>query len=439
MFHQTIHYEETFSRKVFSTVKKLPFLLGCIADDFTGASDAASFLVNQGVPTMLFNGIPAGTDSLECCAAVVIALKTRSIAVEDAVRDTLDAAEFLEKHKARQLYIKYCSTFDSTPKGNIGPTIDALMDKYNIPYTLLCPALPVNKRIVKGGVLYVDDIPLSEGHMRNHPLNPMWDSNLAVLMQPQGKYPCLVLNAEQMSRPVHDLNELAQNAARDGKHCYIIPDYADDADGQRIVEVFGDIRLLTGGSGILAPLAQRYVKEYDLEGLNIIDSKCAGKGIALSGSCSNATKEQIKVYRESGGTTLSIDPVKLLDGSQTIDSIWEFVQANNEPLIHSEQDAKRVEDSKGTAAKALEKAFSEIGRRAFDAGYTRIIVAGGETSGAVTLELNFDSFLIGESIAPGVPVMAPAKRQDIRIVLKSGNFGQPDFFRRAFEQTNSGN
>ncbi|MCL2852329.1 MAG: four-carbon acid sugar kinase family protein [Defluviitaleaceae bacterium] len=410
----------------------LPFLLGCVADDFTGASDAASFLVNNGIPTMLYNGVPQDSDSLQNCAAVVIALKTRNAPADEAVRDTLDACGFIEKRGAKQFYIKYCSTFDSTPKGNIGPTVDAVLDRYDIPYTLLCPALPVNKRVVRDGLLYVDGIPLSDSHMRNHPLNPMWDSDLAKLMEPQGKYACLVLNAADMNRPEAELTALAASCAEKNKRCYVIPDYADGSDGRRIVEVFGGLRLITGGSGLLAPLAERYKSEYGLADVPVIDSRCPGKGIALSGSCSDATKAQIKEYRDSGRAALAVDPGKLLDGSQTVESLWGFVNQNDEPLLYS---APRGEQDAETSAALLEKTFSEVGKRAFKNGFSRIIVAGGETSGAVTLALDFDSFHIGESIALGVPVMIPARRQGIRVVLKSGNFGQTDFFRRAFDQT----
>ena len=419
-------------------MKNLPLLLGCVADDFTGASDAASFLVNQGIPAMLCNGIPQNVGDIKDCAAVVIALKTRSAPVNKAVGDTLQAFDFLDKCGAKQFYLKYCSTFDSTPKGNIGPATDAVMDKYNIPYTLLCPALPVNKRVVKDGWLYVDGIPLSEGHMRNHPLNPMWDSDLVKLMEPQGKYPCLVLNAEAMQRPAEELLTLAAGKNAGGR-LYVIPDYADDAGGQRIVEVFGGLRFITGGSGLLAHMANRCKAEHGLAGAEVLDSKCHGKGIALSGSCSNATKGQIKEYRSSGGAALAVDAAKLLDGSQTVQDLWSFAEQNHEPLLYSagaEPDAApRTEENPEKASKALEGAFAEIGRRAYESGYNRIIVAGGETSGAVCLMLDFDLFYIGESIAPGVPVMVPTKRRDIRLVLKSGNFGQVDFFRRAFKQT----
>jgi len=169
--------------------------LGCVADDFTGAGDAASFLVNQGIPALLYNGIPKSAEGLGDCAAAVIALKTRSAPVREAVEDSRQAFRFLIEQGAGQLYSKYCSTFDSTPAGNIGPVTDAMLEELDLPWTLLCPSLPVNGRVVREGRLCVDGVPLDESHMKNHPLNPMWDSFIPKLMEPQGKYPCLVLPA----------------------------------------------------------------------------------------------------------------------------------------------------------------------------------------------------------------------------------------------------
>lgn len=165
-------------------------LLGCIADDFTGASDAASFLVKGGMQTLLLNGIPENIDMVEIARAdaVVIALKTRTQETVSAVNDSLNAIKWLEKNGARHFYVKYCSTFDSTPSGNIGPICDKAMEYLGVQYTLLCPALPVNGRIVKDGILYVNGVPLAESHMKNHPLTPMHESDIALLMQPQSKY-----------------------------------------------------------------------------------------------------------------------------------------------------------------------------------------------------------------------------------------------------------
>jgi uncharacterized protein YgbK (DUF1537 family) len=419
--------------------KKKPLVLGCVADDFTGASDAASFLVNQGIPTLLYNGIPKDVEGLKNCAAVVIALKTRSAPVIKSVQDTRDAFQFLVNHDTQHLYIKYCSTFDSTPQGNIGPNIDAMLEDLNLPYTLLCPSLPVNKRIVRGGILYVDGIPLSEGHMRHHPLNPMWDSSISKLMEPQGKYPCMVLDADVLKVPDDAVYKKVEEFTHIHPHCYLIPDYEDEKQGRRVAELFGNLRLLTGGSGLLAHLADQYKMNNDIRETFTLESKTSGRSILLAGSCSKATREQVRLYRDRGGKVLEVSPVRLLAGTQTTDEIWRFIQANDDPLLYSpgafSEEKKETEIDPDAASARLEQVMAEIGRRAFDNGYTRIIVAGGETSGAVMLALGFDSFFIGPSVAPGVPVMIPVNHPNIRLILKSGNFGQPDFFERALNQT----
>lgn len=417
-------------------------LLGCVADDFTGASDAASFLAKQGIKTLLFNGVPRDIEEIKDCAAVVIALKTRSIPADEAVRDTLAALRWLENHGAGQFYIKYCSTFDSTPKGNIGPDIDAALEQYEIPYTLLCPALPVNGRMVKDGVLLVDGVPIAEGHMAHHPLNPIWDSRIAELMRPQGKYDCMVIGEELLSRSREEILKEVERFGKGREHFYIIPDYTTDQQGRKIAEVFGNNRLITGGSGILEHMAALYKEEYDCRTGDDLPTWTAGKGIALSGSCSRATCGQCRAYEKSY-PAISVYPGRILAGTQNAEEIWKTVQeaADQEYLIYSagatdpsSREYKNEEEAL-LASRALEETMAKLGRSAFDAGYTRIIVAGGETSGAVALELGFDAFIIGESIAPGVPVLIPLHNPDIRIALKSGNFGQEDFFERALSMT----
>ena len=417
-------------------------LLGCVGDDFTGSSDAASFLAKEGIKTLLFNGTPKDDEELEDCAAIVIALKTRSIDPSVAAKDTLQAMKWLEEHGIEQYYIKYCSTFDSTPKGNIGPDIDATMETYNIPYTVLCPSLPVNNRIVKNGVLIVDGKPIAEGHMAHHPLNPIWASEISELMKEQGKYECLVLNEQIMNKTKEEILAVVDNFAKDHNHFYIIPEYATDEQGRKIVEVFGDLKLLTGGSGLLEFMADKFKKLYDCEDGDHEPTAVKGKGIALSGSCSTATCAQCNKY-SSERPSIAIYPEKLLTGEQSAEKVWDIVKSHPEQefLIYSagatDPESRKYisKDREAKASKILEMTMAQIARYAYSAGYTRIICAGGETSGAIALELGFDAFIIGQSIAPGVPVLTPLHNKDIRIVMKSGNFGQEDFFERAFNMT----
>lgn len=413
-------------------------LLGCVADDFTGASDAASFLAGQGVKTLLFNGIPKETDSVRDCACIVIALKTRSIPAADAVKSTLEAVKWLQKHQAAQIYLKYCSTFDSTPEGNIGPDIDAVLEHLHLPYTLLCPSLPVNRRIVKDGVLIADGIPIAEGPMARHPLNPIWASHIGDLMKPQGRYPCMILNGELLTRTKEQILSEVQAFGRGKKHFYIIPDYSTDEQGEKIARVFGGHKLLTGGSGLLKHLAALYKEAWDCTAGKQLPCGVPGRGLILSGSCSTATEAQCRAY-EAEHPALSVYPSKLLSGSQSIDSIWHMADrhGSKEPLIYSagatDPDSRNYADKEQAACASLilEETMAQLGKRALENGYTRLVAAGGETSGAVALALGFHAFIVGESIAPGVPILIPLQNQNIRIALKSGNFGDRDFFSRA--------
>lgn len=414
-------------------------MIGCVADDFTGASDAASFLISQGLKTLLFNGIPTG--EMEDCNAVVIALKSRTQETKEAVADSMAAFKWLQDNGAEHLYFKYCSTFDSTKEGNIGPVLDALLEETNAKYTILSPALPVNGRTVKDGILYVDGTPLSETHMAHHPLTPMWTSSIAELMEPQGKYETLQLNAETLEKSAEEIMAVVEDFGKDKEHFYIVPDYVNEDNGTKVAEVFGSCKVLSGGSGILAPLAKRYSQELGSVDNNIVETATKGKGIVFAGSCSKATLGQIAEYQAKGNVSYRINPLDLLSGKETLEDIWNFVVDNGdkEVLIYSSDSAENVVEiqkiGKEAVAEKLESTTAELAQKAVDAGYTRIIVAGGETSSAVAKKLGYHSFEIGESVAPGVPVMAPLSNPEIRVVLKSGNFGQVDFFTRALEMT----
>lgn len=415
-------------------------VFGCVADDFTGAGDAASFLVQGGMSVQLFCGIPAeGSRIAEGVQAVVIALKSRTQETDDAVKDTVEALRWLKEKGVRQFYLKYCSTFDSTPKGNIGPIADAAMEFLEVSCTILCPALPVNGRVVRHGELYVGGVPLQESPMKNHPLTPMWDSSVARLMMPQSRYSCVELWKEQLDQDGADIwKELAERSSG-AEHYYIIPDYQDQADGERIAELFGGLKLLTGGSGLLEPLARRLSTQQ--QGGQALDIRAAGAAILLAGSCSKATLGQIAYFQSHGGFSYKIDPAALLDGSERVGNAWDFVMAHEGApvLVYSSDTAEHVKESQrlgqSRIADMLEQAAAELAERAVEHGIRRVIVAGGETSGAVTKRLRFSSYRIGKSVAPGVPVMIPLENPDIRLVLKSGNFGQEDFFERVLKMT----
>lgn len=413
-------------------------LIGCVADDFTGASDAASFLRRQGMKTVLFNEIPEEPLWEECDAAV-IALKSRTAPVKEAVEDSINALQWLKENGAAQLYVKYCSTFDSTREGNIGPIMDAALETFHVPYTLLCPSLPVNGRTVKDGCLYVNGVPLHETHMKNHPLTPMWDADIGVLMQEQSKYPCLKVSAEELAAGRAAVLAKVRAFAQGNEHFYVVPDYYEDIHAEWICSCFKDLPILSGGSGLLGAEAFR-IERTDESGS--VPKEDAGKSILLAGSCSAATLEQIERYQGTGKPSVKIDPWSLLSGEKSVDSIWAEASGQDGVLFYSSDRAENVRENqregKEKVAQILEETMAALAKKAVEAGYTQVIVAGGETSGAVTKGLGYHSYIIGESIAPGVPVMIPAEAKEIRLVLKSGNFGQPEFFERAVEMTATG-
>ncbi|MBS6395924.1 MAG: four-carbon acid sugar kinase family protein [Clostridiales bacterium] len=412
--------------------------MGCIADDFTGASDAASFLRSQGMKTVLYNEIPEGMLD-EDCDAVVIALKTRTAPVQEAVEQSMQALDWLKAQGAPQLYVKYCSTFDSTKEGNIGPILDAALEKWDLPYTVLCPSLPVNGRTVRDGSLYVFGVPLHETHMKNHPLTPMWDADISVLMREQSKYPCVRISAEELRAGRALVLEKLEAVRADSGHFYVIPDYYEDIHGEWIYSCFGMLPLLSGGSGLLG---NHYLHTESSEEEEVQSEEAAGKSLLLAGSCSKATLEQIEKYKQTGNPTRRIDPWKLMNGEETAESIWRELEGKDGVLFYSSDKAENVRENqkegKERVAEILEQTMAALARLAVRDGYTQVIVAGGETSGAVTKGLGYGSYLIGESIAPGVPVMTPMEDRKIRLVLKSGNFGQPEFFERAVEMTSTG-
>lgn len=418
---------------------KQGLIWGCIADDFTGASDAASFFAKGGIKTVLFNGVPDEDEELEQCQAVVIALKTRTQETKSAVALTLLAASWLKAQGAQHLYVKYCSTFDSTPKGNIGPVMDALLDQYQVKYTILCPALPVNGRVVKDGHLYVNGIPLHESSMKNHPLTPMWDSDIAKLMEPQSKYSCMKLTTEELAHWTEKGEQKIQRYGRERDHFYVIPDYEKEEDAQLIADCFLELPILSGGSGILTELARRSAGSEAAE--EVFETAVNGDAVLFAGSCSEMTRKQIAYAVCHGVKAIQMKPEALLAGTQSEADFWEFMEKNKgQPLlIYSSDEPENVQriqkEGKEQIAELLEQTMAGLACRAVEAGYTRIVVAGGETSGAITKALAFHSYLIGESVAPGVPIMVPRNQKSIRLILKSGNFGAEDFFVRALQMT----
>ncbi|WP_325199925.1 3-oxo-tetronate kinase [Oscillibacter sp.] len=403
--------------------------IGCIADDFTGGSDAASFLRKAGLQTVLVDGAEGlGILKTLQAEAVVVALKSRSIPAAEAVSQTLAAARELLALGAGQLYFKYCSTFDSTPQGNIGPVTDALMELTESRYTLLCPSLPVNGRTVRDGILYVDGVPLGESPMRDHPVNPMTGSEIPALMKPQSRCPCLVLGGPET------WDGALAAALAEYPRFTLVPSYETDGDGERIARTFGGLPLLTGGSGLLEHLGRR-LGGSRAEG----PPRPASPGLPrllLAGSCSAMTRRQVDAYLAGGKAAVRMEPDKLLQGLQTEEALRRAIQtADGDLLLYSTAAPDQVRHSQRRGAKAVSDLLEPLmGRLAVygrEAGFRRIVVAGGETSGAVIRALGACAFRIGEDAAPGVPELWPVDRPELCLALKSGNFGDEDFFLRA--------
>lgn len=398
-------------------------ILGCIADDFTGASDLASFLVKGGMKTVLYNGIPDQKAEVTDADACVIALKTRTEEKEKAVRISLEAVKWLQGKDCRHFYIKYCSTFDSTKEGNIGPICDAVLDYLGEKFTVLCPALPVNGRTVKNGRLSVNGVPLHKSSMKDHPLTPMWTDSIPELMEAQSKYPVCAQEDGNWKIPSAE------------EHYYLVPDYETDKDCRKIVEQFGNLKLITGGSGLAEELAKKLLNEEKQENHQKMHS------LLLAGSCSVATRSQIKFYQDLGKKSLQITPEMAAEEKMCMEKLWETVKNwiwEQDVLVYSSDEPEKVEAAQkkyGNVSEKLETIMAYLAEKAVATGVKSIIVAGGETSGAVTRQLGMESFLIGESVAPGVPVMIPTEKSDMRLVLKSGNFGQEDFFQKALLMT----
>lgn len=420
--------------------------IGVIADDFTGASDAASFLQKGGLSTVLVNGVPGENQafSFNHYQAIVVALKTRTAPVKEAVEESLRAASWLEEQGVNRFFDKYCSTMDSTAEGNIGPILDALIERKNAAYVIVSPALPINGRTVRKGHLYVHGVPLDESPMRNHPLTPMWTSDIAKIMEPQGKYDSFVLSRELLSKKDDEINDVIEKFGEDRESFYLIPDFENEEDSKRIVELFGKNTLLSGGTGFLEDYAQSLTKQEESNNKSsLFGSATEGPAVILAGSVSEATRLQVSHYKSQGGNYYEIDPLALIDGKQSSETIWNelkgLVKHQKDFLIYSahEPDAIKKAQAYGKieVGDLIEKLLSDIAELSFEAGYNRIIVAGGETSGAITQRLDFANYAIEESVAPGVPIMVPLQNKKIRLVLKSGNFGEEDFFERAIELT----
>ena len=423
----------------------MPALLGCIADDLTGGTDLAGILVKNGMRTVQMIGVPDGPWP-EDADAVVVALKSRTIPVHEAVDESLDALRWLQAAGCVQYYFKYCSTFDSTARGNIGPVTDALMDTLGVDFTIACPAFPATRRTIYQGYLFVGGILLNESGMQHHPLTPMTDANLVRVLQPQTKRKVGLVDHAAVSAGATSISERIAFLRREG-HGVAIVDAISDADLVEIAVAAAGLSLVTGGSGLAQGLPQNFRQRGLLNAPAAADRTLAADGAkaVIAGSCSAATRDQVEVMR-ARYPAFRIDPIQLANGDDAVNSAlnWAADRLGSEPILiyatAPPEDVKRIQATLGIekSAALVEDALAEIAARLVDLGVGQLIVAGGETSGAVLRALGVKRLTIGRDIDPGVPwtstTLEKPERRTLALALKSGNFGSRDFFLKAWDE-----
>jgi 3-dehydrotetronate 4-kinase len=425
--------------------------LGCIADDFTGATDLANNLVRAGMRVVQTIGVPSAPLSAHV-DAVVVALKSRTITPADAVAQSLEALQWLQRGGASQIYFKYCSTFDSwycadgsQQRGNIGPVTEALMDALGTDFTIATPAFPDNGRTVFKGHLFVGDVLLSESGMKNHPLTPMRDANLVNVMQAQCRrkvglidYRCVAEGAQAVRRRIAQLRAQGVGIA--------IVDAVSNEDLMRLGSALTDLPLVTAGSGVAIGLPQNFGLHAALHSATLPAAQ--GMQAVVSGSCSQATNAQVAAWKAAGLPAMAIDTAAVLGSDAQHAAAVAGVLAWATPLlpqspvlVYSTAEAQMVLQtqaalgSEATGAR-VEQALSAVARGLVQLGVRQLVVAGGETSGACVQALGIAHMQIGNQIDPGVPwcyAHSEALGCHVHVALKSGNFGSTDFFVKALK------
>lgn len=421
-------------------------LVGVIADDFTGASDIANTLAkglgsDGGLSTAQYVGVPeSAADSL--VEAGVISLKTRSLEPDLAVEQSLQALSWLQAQGCEQIIFKYCSTFDSTPEGNIGPVGEALATAMNVKAVVVCPAFPQAGRTVYQGQLFVFDQLLHESGMQNHPLTPMSDADIRrwLALQCQGSVGHVALPDVRAGNEV--LTEALRKTSTDG-HVFCVVDAITDEDLIRIGESIGDHALVSGGSGIAMALPRNFHRQGKVKARTSKIDDVSGAGAILAGSCSQATRGQIEQHAIHY-PTLALDIEQLMSGQLTADLVVSFITDHQEtyPLAYSSgtpEQVSKLQARYGASdiSDTLDALFADTASALIANGYDRLVIAGGETSSAVAQRvatlMQQDAMHIGREIDPGIPVLLMGADKPIALALKSGNFGGIDFFAKAFD------
>jgi 3-dehydrotetronate 4-kinase len=417
--------------------------LGCIADDFTGGTDLANNLARAGMRVVQAIGTPS-TPAPRDVDAVVVGLKSRTAPPQDAIEESLKALQWLREQGAEQIYFKYCSTFDSTPKGNIGPVTEALMDALGTRFTVATPAFPDNGRTVFKGHLFVGDKLLSESGMQNHPLTPMTDSNLVRVLQTQSRVKVGLLDHRITAQEPHTIRAQMHALEATGARIAIVDAISND-DLFRIGTALARMPLVTGGSGLAIGLPANWGLSASGTATQLPPAR--GRRAILSGSCSSTTLRQVETFVGQGGHAMAIDPLRLdsADGVVTEAISWAKRHMPAGPvLIYSTAAPEAVKATQSrlgaaSAGELMERVLARIARDLVVGGVAQLVIAGGETSGAVVQRLGISQLSIGPQIDPGVPwchAQSELSENGLHVALKSGNFGSEDFFTKAFEQLN---
>ncbi|RFC75155.1 3-oxo-tetronate kinase [Streptomyces sp. AcE210] len=419
--------------------------LGCIADDFTGATDLANNLVRAGMRVVQLIDVPAeGTDPTTDPAAdadaVVIALKSRTVPVAEAVESSLRALEWLRAAGAEQIYFKYCSTFDSTPAGNIGQVTEALMDALGTDFTVATPAFPDNGRTVFKGHLFVGDVLLGESSMRHHPLTPMTDSNLVSVLDAQTTRPVGLIDHKAVAEGADAVRARIAQLRAQGVGAAIVDAVSND-DLVRLGAAVKELPLVTAGSGLAIGLPANWGFEPSPDAAQL--PPASGRQAVVAGSVSAATNGQVREFLSAGRPAFSVDPLRIAAGEDVAAQALDFADkhlADGPVLVYSTGSPDAVRSVQGQlgaaeAGELVERTLARVAQGLVERGVRQLVVAGGETSGAVVQALGLTGLRIGPQIDPGVPWCAaplPGGDGTLHITLKSGNFGGPDFFTSAF-------
>ncbi len=419
-------------------------VLGCIADDYTGASDLASMLSLNGLRTVQVIGVPRETLELPQADAVVVALKSRSIPAARAVALSLEAEHWLRGRGANHILFKICSTFDSTDAGNIGPVLEALRARAGDAIVPVNPAFPENGRSVYRGHLFVGDTLLQDSPLRDHPLNPMRDSDLVRVLGRQSAHPVALVPLDTVEAGGAAVRRALADAAARGA-ASAIADAVAARHLDAIAEAALDLPLSVGASGLGSSLARALVARGSARAAAAaprLPASGSGGSVILAGSCSSATLRQIAAAARTMPCR-HLDVEALLAGSAEAEAAaaWALERLQAGPLLIASSAApesvRALQERHGAAVvgEAVEQALAGLAQTLVAAGARRLVVAGGETSGAVVDRLGLEAFLIGTAIAPGVPVLhaVGGEPAGVRLALKSGNFGGDDFFARALE------